>query len=160
MRAWLSVLALTTLGGCDLSMTRQDRHAAQGGATLWPNGPAASGPPALSVAQDAIARDTALARPPALDLALLRRGQARYAIYCAPCHGGDGSGRGTIVQRGFPRPPDYRSARVRALTPPQVVDVIGRGYGLMYGFADRIAPRDRWAIAAYVRTLGRTEHGG
>ena len=28
-----------------------------------------------------------------------------------------------------------------------------RGYGVMYSFAPRTTPEDRWAIAAYVRAL-------
>jgi hypothetical protein len=27
------------------------------------------------------------------------------------------------------------------------------GYGVMFSYADRVAPRDRWAIAAYIRAL-------
>src|SRR5215210_2967276 len=32
--------------------------------------------------------------------AVLSRGQQRYDIFCAPCHGYDGYGKGMIVQRG------------------------------------------------------------
>jgi mono/diheme cytochrome c family protein len=31
--------------------------------------------------------------------------------------------------------------------------VISNGYGVMYAYADRIAPDDRWAIVAYIRAL-------
>jgi mono/diheme cytochrome c family protein len=34
-----------------------------------------------------------------------------------------------------------------------IVDVIAHGFGRMYPYADRVAPRDRWAIAAYIRAL-------
>ena len=37
-------------------------------------------------------------------------------------------------------------------------DVIGKGYGIMYPFADRIAPADRWAIVSYVRALQLSRH--
>jgi hypothetical protein len=36
--------------------------------------------------------------------------------------------------------------------------VIGRGYGAMYPFADRITPEDRWAVVAYVRALQLSRH--
>src|ERR1700742_1900490 len=36
-----------------------------------------------------------------VDAALLRRGKQRYDIFCSPCHGFTGDGRGMIVQRGF-----------------------------------------------------------
>jgi mono/diheme cytochrome c family protein len=39
------------------------------------------------------------------------------------------------------------------LPPRKIVDAIAHGYGIMYPFADRIPPADRWAIAAYVKAL-------
>ncbi len=32
-------------------------------------------------------------------------------------------------------------------------NVITHGYGVMYAYADRVSPQDRWAIAAYIRAL-------
>jgi hypothetical protein len=37
-------------------------------------------------------------------------------------------------------------------------DVITNGYGAMYSFAGRVAPVDRWAIAAYIRALQLSQH--
>lgn len=37
----------------------------------------------------------------------LKRGQQRYNVYCAVCHGAAGNGWGKIVERGFLRPPSY-----------------------------------------------------
>jgi hypothetical protein len=34
-----------------------------------------------------------------------------------------------------------------------MVDVIGHGIGTMYSFSDRVEPKDRWAIVAYIRAL-------
>lgn len=95
---------------------------------------------------------------PAVTLALLERGQERYRIYCAPCHSELGDGRGMIVQRGFPPPPSYDIERLREAPPQHFYDVITRGYGAMYSFAERVAPADRWAIAAYIRALQRSQH--
>jgi mono/diheme cytochrome c family protein len=146
------LVLLLVLSACDLSMTRQARHAAQGGATLWSGGPAASDDaPAGTVAQDQPARDAAAATPPHVDLALLRRGQERYRIFCTPCHAEDGQGNGRVVQRGFPRPLKFTDAD----TPQRTVAAIANGHGVMYPFADRIDPADRWAIAAYVEALER-----
>jgi hypothetical protein len=36
--------------------------------------------------------------------------------------------------------------------------VMTYGYGLMYPYADRVPPRDRWAIAAYIRALQLSQH--
>lgn len=146
--AWL-VLPLL-LAGCDLSMTRQARHDSQGDATLWPGGPAATDDaPAGTVAQDQPARDAAAMTPPHVDAALLARGEDRYRIFCTPCHAESGNGLGRVVQRGFPRPPAFGPQD----NPRRTFDAITRGYGVMYPFADRIDPADRWAIAAYVEAL-------
>jgi hypothetical protein len=32
-------------------------------------------------------------------------------------------------------------------------DVMTNGYGAMYSYASRVAPDDRWRIAAYIRAL-------
>ena len=100
---------------------------------------------------------TPLEAPP-VTLALLERGQERYRIYCTPCHSELGDGHGMIVERGFPPPPSYHIDRLREASPQYFYDVITRGHGAMYSFADRVQPRDRWAIAAYIRVLQRSQH--
>src|SRR5581483_9555650 len=84
---------------------------------------------------------------------LLQRGRQRYDIYCTPCHDAAGYGNGTIPNRGFPHPPSFHQARLRDVSSDYIVDVITNGHGVMYGYADRVAPADRWAIAAYIRAL-------
>jgi mono/diheme cytochrome c family protein len=91
-------------------------------------------------------------------LALLHRGQERFNIDCAPCHGRSGNGDGMIVKRGFPAPPSYHSARLRQAPDSHFYEVITHGYGVMYPYADRVAPLDRWAIAAYIRALQLSQH--
>jgi mono/diheme cytochrome c family protein len=155
MRAAL-LIALLPLAGCDLSMTRQAKHEAQGGATLWPGGPAASdSTPDGTIAQEQPTRDAALSTPPHVTPALVARGQDRYSIFCTACHAEDGGGNGRVVQRGFPRPPAFGPQD----HPRRTVAVITNGYGAMYPFADRIDPGDRWAIAAYVEALKRSRAG-
>ncbi len=95
---------------------------------------------------------------PAVTLVLLERGQERYRIYCTPCHSELGDGHGMIVQRGFPPPPSFQSDPLRSAPPQHNYDVITRGYGVMYPFADRVQPADRWAIAAYIYALERSQH--
>ena len=51
--------------------------------------------------------------PIAVDRAVIQRGQQRYDIYCAPCHGRIGNGLGMIVRRGFKQPPSYHIDRLR-----------------------------------------------
>ncbi|HEX3449733.1 MAG TPA: cytochrome c [Isosphaeraceae bacterium] len=93
-----------------------------------------------------------------VDSALLDRGQDRYRIFCTPCHGELGDGRGMIVQRGFNPPPSYHSEELRKKPVGHYFDVMTRGFGTMYSYASRISARDRWAIAAYIRALQLSQH--
>lgn len=89
---------------------------------------------------------------------VLERGRERFDIYCAVCHGLSGDGNGMIVQRGFPAPPSYHIERLRDAPVGHFYDVITRGYGVMYSYAARVEPPDRWAIAAYIRALQFSQH--
>jgi hypothetical protein len=96
--------------------------------------------------------------PLPVDSALLDRGQDRDRIFCTPCHGELGDGRGMIVQRGFNPPPSYHSEELRKKPVGHYFDVMTRGFGTMYSYASRISARDRWAIAAYIRALQLSQH--
>jgi mono/diheme cytochrome c family protein len=72
-------------------------------------------------------------------------------LFC--CHGLAGDGDGIVPARGFPHPPSYAEPRLVAAPPSYIVDVITNGHGVMYPYADRVSPADRWAIAAYIRAL-------
>ena len=91
--------------------------------------------------------------PRLMDAALIERGQARYDIFCTPCHADSGDGEGMIVQRGFPHPPSFHADRLRHARAQVFYDAITYGHGAMYSYAARVPPPDRWAIAAYIRTL-------
>jgi Cytochrome C oxidase, cbb3-type, subunit III len=85
--------------------------------------------------------------------AVLDRGQERFNIYCSPCHGRLGNGLGMIVRRGFKRPPSYHIDRLRQIQIGYFYDIISNGFGAMADYSAQVAPRDRWAIAAYIRVL-------
>ena len=85
-------------------------------------------------------------------------GRERYNIYCSPCHDYTGSGKGLVVQRGFPPPPSYHLDRLVKAPAGHFFDVITNGYGTMYSYASRVTPEDRWAIAAYIRALQLSQH--
>ena len=89
---------------------------------------------------------------------LLERGRERFEIYCAVCHGRTGEGNGMIVQRGFPQPPSLHEQSLRDAPVGHFFDVITNGYGVMYPYASRVAPEDRWAMAAYIRALQLSQH--
>jgi len=141
-------LCLSLQAGCD-DMGHQPRQG-----TYSPQvGPA-------PIPTDTVEFQSPSVRVPPVTLALLERGQERYRIYCAPCHSESGDGDGMIVQRGFPAPPSFHLEPLRSAPPQHIYDVITRGDGKMYSFADRVQPADRWAIAAYVFALQRSQHAG
>jgi hypothetical protein len=76
-----------------------------------------------------------------------------------PCHSPAGDGDGPVVRRGFPHPPSYHEQRLRDAPDRHFFDVITQGHGVMYSYADRVPPRDRWAIVAYIRALQLSQHG-
>jgi mono/diheme cytochrome c family protein len=94
--------------------------------------------------------------PIAVTAEVVERGQERFNIYCAPCHSRLGDGAGMIVKRSFPHPPDYAIPRLRNAAVGHFYDVISHGYGIMYPYADKLPPGDRWAIAAYIRVLQKS----
>jgi len=55
------------------------------------------------------------------------------------------------------RPPSWHIERLLKSPPGYYFDVITNGFGAMYDQNDRINPKDRWAIIAYVRALQLSE---
>ncbi|HEY1615513.1 MAG TPA: cytochrome c [Rhizomicrobium sp.] len=156
MRKFVALLLLIALTGCDESMDKQNRLKTYGsapGITSWPSDGEALPLVAGTVPQGALDRDAALRNPPTVSLALLQRGRERYNIYCSACHGLTGGGDGIVVARGFPKPKPFDDPAILKSPAKHLVDVIGNGYGVMYSFSDRVDPKDRWAIAVYIRAL-------
>ena len=155
--AIVAAIALLT-GACDVSMSKQPKYRSYDPSELWDNGTSAQPLPDGVVAQNAITRDEVTANPPQVTPALLARGRERFDIFCSPCHGLDASGKGVIVQHGFPAPPNFHSRELMAFPARRIFDTITNGHGVMYSYADRVEPADRWAIAAYIRALQLAGH--
>ncbi len=97
--------------------------------------------------------------------ALLDRGQERYNIYCAPCHGFDGAGHGIVPERVAmlggaweARNLVERSSAVIKMPNGQIFNTISNGNNTMMGYASQIPVEDRWAIVLYVRALQRSQN--
>lgn len=94
--------------------------------------------------------------------AFLEKGQLKFNITCATCHGVDGQGNGPVNLRA-----NELGAGVTGWVPPtNMVDSIriGRANGHLYntinngirkmgGLGTQLTPEERWAVVAYVRTL-------
>ena len=98
------------------------------------------------------------ALPFPLTAQVLDRGEERFNIYCSPCHGVSGRGDGMIVRRGYRQPPSFHVDRLQQAPLGHFYDTMTNGFGAMPDYRAQIAPRDRWAIAAYVRALQLSQH--
>lgn len=98
--------------------------------------------------------------PIAVTTEVIRRGQQRYNIYCAVCHGRSGDGQGVIMTGGYgyTPAPTYHDDRLRGESDGYMYDVITNGVRNMPGYAQQIPVADRWAIVAYMRALQRSQH--
>ncbi len=90
--------------------------------------------------------------------AMLERGENRFGIYCVPCHGGLGDGRGMVPHfaRGAAAsitPPTFHDDRLRHVPDGQIFATISNGIRNMPAYRAQIPMQDRWAIVAYVRAL-------
>lgn len=118
----------------------------------------------------------------------LKRGEDRFSIYCAVCHGPLGNGQGKIWERGYLTPTSFHTQRVTAeevaVPNPRDIplgysrgygtwgiqipmrevpvgyyfEVITKGYAGMPSYSAQIPPADRWKIIAYIRVLQLSQH--
>jgi hypothetical protein len=102
---------------------------------------------------------------------MLARGQERYTIYCTPCHGRTGDGKGMVTckresvtdaceSRGFAPLPSYEDARIRHMPDGQLFATISHGVRTMPAYGPQIPVLDRWAIVSYVRALEMSQMAG
>lgn len=168
---WTSMclLALGLLAGCD-DMDQQPKYKPLEPAPFFADERSARTPPAGTIARGHLKDDALLFTgkengqlsnrfPYPITAEILKRGRERYDIFCAVCHGRTGDGQGMIVKRGFPTPPSFHDERLRKAPVGHTFDVITNGFGVMYSYNDRIPVKDRWAIAAYIRALQRSQQG-
>jgi hypothetical protein len=163
-------MVLFLLTGCDLvplHMRDQPRYDTYERSTLFENGTSARSIPANTVPRGKWAEiklNEALYTgqvegeyveefPIPVDREMILHGQEQYNIFCSPCHSRVGDGQGMIVQRGFPQPPSFHIERLQEAPVGYYYEVITEGFGVMYSYADRVQPEDRWAIVAYIRAL-------
>lgn len=150
-------VVLVLAAGCDQPELRdQPKVEPYEAAPSLPGGVSALAPPAGTVPRDALlgARAPRAAPTPAR----LARGRGLFDDICAPCHGRLGDGEGPVVLRGFPHPPSFHSEHLRAAPDAHLYDVVSDGWGVMYGYAARVRPDDRWAVIDYVRALQLSQH--
>jgi mono/diheme cytochrome c family protein len=101
---------------------------------------------------------------------VMNRGQQRFNIYCASCHGFAGLGNGTTAQRAealqrtgeemvWVQPAAFAEPKspVREQPIGQIFQTITNGVRSMKGYGYRVSPEDRWAIVLYVKALQKAQ---
>jgi mono/diheme cytochrome c family protein len=162
------VALLASIAGCHRDMRDQPRFEPYEETEIFGDGMSARAPIAGTVAIGQLQEDEPFNTgkqdgqlveelPMELTARLLERGRDRFTIFCTMCHGQWGNGDGMIVQRGLRAPPTFHSERLRNVPVGHFFDVITHGFGAMPPYAVQIKPEDRWAIAAYVRALQRSQ---
>jgi len=101
-----------------------------------------------------------MANPVAASPEAVAAGMRHFAGYCAPCHGNDGGGTGTLYGRGlFPKAPDMRLPATQDLTDGELFYIIENGVRFTgmpafgSGTADPAGETLAWQLVHFLRRL-------
>jgi len=168
-RVWVFAVLAFTLAGCDEElqrMRRQPKYLPYSQNTFFGDGRAMRTPPEGTVPREtrAVAKtprgwhdgQNYLEKIPVpITRDLLTRGQNRFNIYCATCHGQLGDGSSVVAGKMGLRPPP--SLHLHSDPPGFYYEVITLGRGLMASYATELSPEDRWAVVAYIGALKKSQ---
>ena len=98
--------------------------------------------------------------PLPLNADVLKLGQAKFNVYCAPCHDQTGSGQG-IVNKREPtyKPGNLHEDRIKAMADGEIFYVLANGRRTMPSYRFQLSEQERWSVVYYVRALQRTTQG-
>ena len=89
---------------------------------------------------------------------LIERGQQRFNITCAMCHGAAAAGNGITKQYGLATVVTLQDERIRKMSDGEIFNTITNGKNTMMAYGPSIIVADRWAIIAYLRALQRSQN--
>jgi len=95
--------------------------------------------------------------PLKVDHEVVARGQERFNINCAVCHGPVGLGNGITSQFGLVGIANFHDSRIRKMPDGQIFNTITWGKNTMGAYGSNITVEDRWAIISYIRALERAD---
>lgn len=87
---------------------------------------------------------------------VMTKGQAKFNIYCMPCHGAVGDGKGITTRFGMAAVANLHDARLVNMADGEIFNTITHGKNLMGGYGSNLEVEDRWAVVAYLRALQRS----
>lgn len=105
-----------------------------------------------------------------VSLQMLEHGRDKFVIYCTPCHGSLGDGKGTVGTRWSYSPANlmgdlYQDREQRQGTDGWLFNVARNGVwgpdgsNKMPGYAHALSESDSWAVVAYIRALQASQSG-
>jgi mono/diheme cytochrome c family protein len=97
--------------------------------------------------------------PVEVNAQLIERGQQRFNITCAMCHGATAGGDGIAKQLGLATVISLQDDRIRKMADGEIFNTITNGKNTMMAYGPNIIVVDRWAIIAYLRALQRSKMG-
>ena len=89
---------------------------------------------------------------------VMARGQERFSINCAVCHGATGGGNGVTSKYNWPTIASYHQKRIVDMADGEIYNTITNGKNSMMGYGANLSVEDRWAIVCYVRALQRAQN--
>jgi hypothetical protein len=89
---------------------------------------------------------------------LMKRGEQRFNINCAVCHGPLAAGDGIVKQYGLATVVSLQDDRIRNMADGEIFNTITHGKNTMMAYGPRVTVQDRWAIICYLRALQRSLH--
>src|SRR5438046_3117482 len=88
---------------------------------------------------------------------LMERGQQRFNITCAMCHGATASGDGITKQYGLTTVVSLQDERIRKMADGEIFNTITHGKNTMLPYGPNLSVNDRWAVISYLRALQRSQ---
>ena len=149
-------------------MDRQPKYGPQQESPIFADRSASRRPVAGTVARGFLQEDDAFhtgvvngqyigRNPRPITSDLLKTGQARFNVYCSPCHDRTGSGQGMVPAHSQAwLPTNLNDDRVRQMNDGEIFNVMSYGRRSMPPYRFQVSEADRWAVVAYVRALQRT----
>jgi mono/diheme cytochrome c family protein len=96
----------------------------------------------------------ALKNPEKISDFTLLTGKELFGIYCTPCHGAAGKGDGLVGKKFVPTPVDISATGPVSHYPEgDLYAILTHGKNGMPPFRSDLTARERWLLAAYLKTL-------